>query len=208
MFAPIRILCLLAILVPGAALSDSNFVRLNLQRGFSLEVPRDWRILTDDENKMIDLSAEAVARITSIDLPDGEEATLLAMNSMPANTYAAIRVSSIRPAEVHPDEVRAITQAELKQLDEYFEAVFRELLPHQGNQLLAFVGTHLGEVEGYPAIIVEYRRSGPRGPVFVQISQIYTPSQELRINLSHREQEAGIWGPVIDVIRSSIRISE
>ena len=55
-------------------------------------------------------------------------------------------------------------------------------------------------------ITTEYRRSGPKGPVIVSVIEIFTPSQELRINLSYRESEQAIWKPVIGKIRQSITV--
>jgi hypothetical protein len=80
----------------------------------------------------------------------------------------------------------------------------KKLLPQQGNQLLAFFGVRRVTISGHPALITEYRRSGPKGPVIVSIIQIFTPSQDLRINLSYREAEQAIWKPVIGKVYQSI----
>ena len=76
----------------------------------------------------------------------------------------------------------------------------------QGNKLIELFDTRIETVSNYPALVSEYRRTGPKGPVRVQIYQVATDNQELRINLSYRETEAAVWKPVITEIRKSITI--
>ena len=79
-------------------------------------------------------------------------------------------------------------------------------LPLQGNQLLEFLGVRLDKLAGYSAIVTEYRRSGPQGPVWVQLNQVFTERQELSINFSYREPEAEIWKAVVGKMRQSITL--
>jgi hypothetical protein len=184
----------------------SNFAAVKLPRGIELQIPKGWWLLGADHNRVIQTSVEAAMDISGIGLPDGQETNLISANSMPRSTYAAIRVDSTIPPSVALSKFASITAADVRELQTEMRQNIEKALPLQGNQLIEFFGSRVDKVSGHPAIVTEYRRTGPKGPVFVQINLIYTSSQEIRINLSYRESEVALWKPVVSKIRQSIAI--
>lgn len=184
----------------------SNFVAVKLPRGVELQLPKGWWMLTSEHNQLIDMATEAAMDLSGIDAPEGTEVNLIAANSMPRTTYAAVRVDSITPISGSPSEISNLTATELQTFQAEMQSNLQKLLPQQGNHLLAFFGVRRATISSHPALITEYRRSGPKGPVIVRIVQIFTPNQDLRINLSYREAEQAIWKPVIEKVYQSIVI--
>jgi hypothetical protein len=82
------------------------------------------------------------------------------------------------------------------------------MLPLGGLKFLETTGIEVKEIGDWPAIVFSYRRSGPKGPVFVELIQIVRRQDFLRINLSYREDERALWMPVIIRIRNSIRAGQ
>ena len=194
------------VLSSAVADSNSNFAPVRLPRGIELQIPKGWWLLGDDHNRAIETSVEAAMDLSGLSLPDGQETNLIAANSMPRSTYAAVRVDSTIPPSLTPSEFASITAADIRELQNDMRQYFQKLLPLQGLQLIEFFGTRIEKISGHPAIVTEYRRTGPKGPVFVQINQIFTSSQEIRINLSYRESEVALWKPVVGKIKQSIVI--
>ena len=188
------------------AQSESNFSSANLPRGIELQIPRGWWLLGEDYNQIIQTTAEATLDLSGLGLLDGQETNLIAANSMPRSTYAAVRVDSVIPASVPLSMFSSITPADVREFQTDMHRNMQVLLPQQGLQLIEFMGSRIDKISGYPALVTEYRRTGPKGPVFVQINQIFTDSQDIRINLSYRESEVALWKPVIGKIRQSITI--
>lgn len=197
-------LCLFALFSSQTTQASSNFAPVKLPRGIELQIPKGWWLLGADHNRAIQTSVEAAMDLSGIGLPDGQETNLIAANSMPRSTYAAVRVDSTIPPSVAPAAFSSITPADIRELQSTMRQNFQKLLPLQGNQLIEFFGSRIEKISGHPAIVTEYRRTGPKGPVFVQINQVFTPSQEIRINLSYRESEVALWKPVVGKIRQSI----
>lgn len=203
------ILGCLSLLAPPAsqtvgAQSSSNFVPIKLPRGIDLQIPKGWWLIGADYNQAMQTSAEAAMDLSGIGLPGGKETNLIAANSMPRSTYAAVRVDSTVPPSVVPSAFASITAADVRELQTDMRQNLQKILPLQGNQLIEFFGSRIEKISGHYAIVTEYRRTGPKGPVFVQINQIFTASQEIRINLSYRESEVALWKPVVGKIRHSI----
>lgn len=190
----------------AVASNDLNFAPIKLPRGIELQIPKGWRLLGADHNQVIQTSAKAAMAISGIGLPDGQETNLIAANSMPRSTYAAVRVDSTIPPSVAPSEFASITATDVRELQTEMRSNLQKVLSLQGNQLMEFFGSRIEKISGHPAVVTEYRRTDPKGPVFVQINQIFTSSQEIRINLSYRESEVALWKPVVGKIRQSIVI--
>lgn len=202
------ILCLCMLLASASSFAaESYFSSVKLPRGVEVQVPKGWWLLGKDYNRIIQTSVEAAMDLSGIGLDDGEEVNLIAANSMPRTTYAALRIDSTIPPSATPKEIINISKSELRELSSYMEQEFHKLLPLQGNRLLNFYGVHVERISGHPALVTRYRRSGPKGPVIVEINQIYPGGiHELRMNLSYRESEKALWLAVVKKIRSTIKI--
>lgn len=187
---------------------SSNFKRVNLPRGVSLDVPKGWWVLDDEFTQMLHTSTEAVLDLSGMPLNEGTEVDLLRANSMPRSTYASVAVTSTVPPSGQPDELRAIRSDELSELARYLSAVMQDGFSKQGWQLLDAVSVRVRSVSGCPALITDYRRTGVNGPVSGQVIQVMTEQQEVKIVLSYRDSEAAIWGPVIEKIRRSISVKD
>lgn len=196
------------LLVTTAAFAESNFATVKLPRGVQLQVPKGWRLLGEDEKRLIQTSAEALMDLSGIEVADGQETNLITANSTPPITFASVRVDSTIPPSFRPLEIKAATNADLKELADELRPHIAKALRAQNNQLLQFYEVRKDSISGYPALVVEYRRSGPKGPVIVQINSIFTNSQEIGIRFSYRESEAELWKPVIAKMRRSIVITK
>ena len=155
------------------AQSESNFVSVELPRGVQLQLPKGWWLLGDDYNQIIQSSVEAALDLSGVRLQDGQDTNLIAANSMPRSTYAAVRVDSTIPASISLGMFSTITPADVRDLEGEMRRNFQLMLPQQGLQLIEFLGTRIEKISGYPAFVTEYRRTGPKGPVWVQIIHIH-----------------------------------
>jgi len=182
----------------------SNFSSFKLPRGVEVQIPKGWWILGSEHLRIIATTVEAAMDLSSVGLPEGQKVTLIAANSMPRSTYAAIRINSTTPPSMTRTDVMSVTTAEIAAARAELRQNLAKLLQIQGNQLLEVLGVRVETIGGYPAMVTEYRRTGPEGAVWAQINQVFTEQQEIGINLSYRESEAMLWKPVVAKMRQSI----
>ena len=203
-----RTLLLLAIeiallLSKPAQANESQFATVKLPHGIEFQLPKTWWLIGKDFNAVIETAAQAVLDLSGIQTSDRTETNLIAANSMPKTTYAAVRVTYVTPPVASPKELQTATPADLKEMDPEMEAEARKLLAPSGLELLNYLGTTLDKLDGHPAMVINYRRSGPNGPVLVWLYQVLLPTATVKINFSYRESEAVIWKPVIQKIKTS-----
>lgn len=195
----ICILCAFAFVAPAS--SQSQFVELVMD-GLSISVPRSWRHLSPEMNTLIETSSEAVLRLRGMETEPGR--LLVAANSMPASTYASVRVAAVEPY-ARPAEIRSLSRSAIEEFNKEMVQELRASLPAQNLTLIEGFGSARETINGNVALATSYKRTGPKGPVLVEIIHIFTEQRVLRVHLAYRESEGTLWKPVIQVIRTSIK---
>lgn len=187
---------------------NSRFVSVTLPLGVSLDLPRSWRILDAGENEVIQTGAEAALNLSGEATDWSSNELLLAANSMPLTTYAAVRLNAVSPPIVDPAEARSLTAEDVAYLGHEIVKSAKELLPRSGLYVLDDLGAQVVFVGVHPSLNVAYRRTGPKGPVIVHIVQVYGPSTTLKVNLSYRESEQVLWLATLRRIAASLHLPE
>ena len=154
---------------PATSERSSNFVTFKLPRGVEVQIPKDWWLLGSEHLRLGETTVEAAMDLSGMALPEGQKIALIAANSLPKSTYAAIRINSSTPPSMTRAELARVTPADVAEMGREMQQNFQKLLALQGIPLLEFLGTRVDKLAGYPAIVTEYRRSGPQGPVWVQL---------------------------------------
>jgi hypothetical protein len=183
---------------------EIKFIEVKLPSGVSIDVPRNWWVIGGDLNQTLETSAQAVLDLTGV--KNESKTNLLRANSMPRSTYAAISINFYENPDVTPNEIRTLSLKELKLMDDALRSTFEKGFKAQGVEVLNWYGTKKNIIDGKPALVTEYRRSGGNGAVFVQINSIYGKDKMVRLTLSYRESENLIWKPVVERMRVSFKM--
>lgn len=185
--------------------SDTKFTKLKLPLGVSVEVPKNWRILDKETNSTIETAAEATLNLTNVDVQSGKKVNLFRANSVPQTTYASIAINAT-DSEFDPAEFENPSDDELKELTPVLKETLEKSLPKQELKILEFYDGRLEFVNAHPALVIEYKRAGPQGPVIVQMTRLLLKRKEISVNLAYRESEAQLWKPIIQYIRKSLTV--
>ena len=189
--------------------AESNFKHIQLERGLSIDIPKDWNSIPERFNTAIETHAEAA--MDQLNLNDSGTSTkkLLAIISR-TPLYAQVRIESTMPPDIKKSEIAPLMVTNKKANEAEFKSVMQglmlKMLPIQGQKLLVFYDTRIENFHGEPAIISTYKRTGMNGPVLVEIIAIYTNQQQITMTLSCRESERILWAPVLEKIKKSLYI--
>ena len=184
-----------------AGADNPHFVNVRLPYGLSVDVPQSWRVLGDEENQLIELSASAVLDLTGL-TPEGDgDITLFAANSMPRSTYASIRVELLDAMDLSEAEAANLQPEDLADMNAGVLEMLNAILSAQGLALIDYYGTSLEWIQSKPCVSIRYRRSGPSGPVMTERLIVFSDESQWGINLAYRQSETGLWLPVINRIK-------
>lgn len=190
-----------------AQAQDSKFATLSLPLGVRVDVPKNWWILSGDINASIETAGEAAINLIGADLPSGRKTNLFRANSMPKTTYAGIAINA-SDADIVADDIRGASATDLAELTPMMKEMMQRALSQGGLSVLDFYPIEKRVIDGHPALIVSYRRTGPQGPVIVRMTRLVVGDKEIRLNLSYRESESVLWKPVIGHMEKSLRIQK
>jgi hypothetical protein len=186
---------------------DSRFSLVTLPLGVSIQVPKNWRLLGAEINATLETAGEAGTKLAGITMPRGQKVNLFRANSNPPTTYASIAINAT-DSEMSPADMMAASDAEIAELGESMHRMFEQSFAKQNLRVIRFDGVRREILDGHPSLIIHYVRSGPQGPVVVQMTRLLIGEKEISLNLSYRQSEANLWKPIIDYIRSTFRVSQ
>jgi len=124
---------------------------------------------------------------------------------MPRTTYAAIAINAT-DSEMNPNDLKNASEKEISGFAPTAKEM-QEALSSQNMEILDFYRVRREFVGKHPALVIEYKRSGPQGPVIVQMTRLFLGEKEVSLNLSYRESEGQLWKPIIQYIRKSLTVT-
>jgi hypothetical protein len=189
--------------------AESNFKHVQLERGLSVDIPKDWHSIPERFNTALETHAEAAMEQLKLNDSGSSSKKLLAIISR-TPLYAQVRIESTMPPDVKKSVIAPLMSKNKKanetELKIAMQDLIEKMLPIQGQKLLVFYDTRIENFHGEPAIISSYKRTGMSGPVLVESVSIYTNQQQITMTLSCRESEKILWNPVFEKIKKSLNI--
>jgi hypothetical protein len=204
-------LLLISLLLPSIGAgsvnaSDIEFVEIKLPEEIVVQLPKGWETISSFVEEYMQFSINRAIDLSNGTFEKDDGVNILAAASLSDNTYASFILDVIYPPTVSQMEAELISNRDLKALEPIMENAFKEQLPYVGNKLIKYHGMKKCKISNYPAFVNKYLRTGPISPVEVEIYNIYKKGHEYRLTLSYRKTEKAKWKPVIDKIRTLVKI--
>lgn len=182
---------------------SARFVTLKFPSGPSLEVPRSWRAISPEMDEAIKTSRDAMLDLSGFDNSGPQNTTLIALLSVPAETYGSIRLNK-KPDT--PDVYPSAVEVKAEELDALMPGIILQSLKNAPWKMVSYNGTTKTQVSGYPAFRTSYVRTGPGGDVDVEVFQVMTPGQTFTLTTSCRVKEKALLLPILQKARQSLTI--
>lgn len=191
----------LSIVIPVQA--GSNFIRVQLGKGSSIEIPKNWVVLSGNKRTTIDTYVEAMGFRQT-------ESTL----NFAANLYDDRgKTLALVNARFYPDnpftqtEARLVTSEVIKEFDVEFRRVTETTLKAVGIKLLNWYGSQMQVINGLHVLVHEHRTSGASGAGVERVCglRIWRSPRSFTVTIAYRESEEKMLRPIIDYMSNSIQ---
>jgi hypothetical protein len=191
--------CLAAVHSWGA----SNFIRVPLGKGASIEVPKNWTVLSGSQRVTLDAFVEAKAyrKIESelsfaANLYDDQGKTMALIN---ARFYPNNPLTQAEARRLSPDDLREI-DIEMKKGAEAF-------LNARGIRMTKWLGANVQVINGLYVVVYEHQHSGvgEHGTTNVRSLRVWNSPRSFTVTLNYRERHATMLLPIIDYMTNSLR---
>lgn len=190
----------------GQSSAESNFARVNLTRGVTVELPINWTVMSNNRRITLDTWKESV--LEARELSDEENDLPFAANYYDdrGNTAGSFAIRFYPKLDITQSEAVAGGTVFIKELDEGVRQNFTSGLEAAGGKLVDWLGTATKSINGSVYFISENRQLTPRGDRFRGILVRYlNAGKSFTIIVSYREDEEYFLRPICDRIISLIR---
>lgn len=201
------ILLITLFICAGQSSAGSNFARVDLTRGVTVELPTNWSVMSNNKRVTLDTWRESV--LEAHKLSDAENNLPFAANYYDdsGNTAASFAIRFYPKLEFAQSEAVSAGGPEfIKELDDGVRQNFMSGLEAGGGKLVAWLGTVPKSINGSVYFISESRQLTPRGDRFRGILVRYlNAGKSFTIIISYREDEEYFLMPICNRIINSIR---
>ena len=187
--------------------ASGNYVSIRLPKGVTVELPRNWAVLSNNQRITLDSWVQAKTEANGVANASSELAFAANYYDEQNSTAGMFNIRYYPNLEVSQPDARAAGAADIKELDAVLRQNIVPGIEMSGNRLLAWLGTTKLSINGTSAFITEYRRSSPQGGVFrARLVRIFNGQKSFPITVSYREDQEFFLRTICDRIINSIRI--
>lgn len=203
--------CLLAatLILSVPVNSASIFVQIKLPKGVSIELPKNWKIMSGNQRITLDSASEAL-----IDLSGSEQINSklpFAANYFNENhiTTGLVNVRYYPDMEFSQNDVRSLNATDVRDFDNEIRSTLTKALRAGGMSIASWKGTHKVNINGIEALITEYRRNPVKfkGAFRVRLVRVIAQQRSFTLTVSYRElDEEMLLRLITDRIISSLQM--
>lgn len=205
-------LCLFAILASSlffsSAYATGDIVKIQLPKGVSVELPKDWIVLSNDKRLTIDTKVKSTLDLAGLDQGSSVQPFV-------ANYYSngeAIGTINIRyyvTLDLTQTDARQTTAIDVKDLDEWLKEIIFKSSNASGISILSWEGTKKSTINGLTTFITEYHRKSltDAGSFRVRLVRVFAGDKTFTLTVSYNEKEAFFLKNITDKIISSLNMT-
>lgn len=197
--------CIGSIILCAAQAQPQSYVRVHLPRNVSIELPRNWVVISNNQRTTLD--AAVVARQGNAGIADFRSELAFAANYYDdsGKTAGIVNVRYYPEQTVTQADARNASAAEVRELDALLQQELQKGIALSGNRLLAWQGTSKNSINGLIVFLSTYRRSSPNGTFQVRLVRVLDAGRSFTLTVSYREDHAYFLQPISDYVIRSLK---
>jgi hypothetical protein len=186
--------------------ADSNFIRVNLTKGVSAELPKNWSVMSKNRRITIETWKESVFQANKLSDVENDLPFMANYFDDMGNSAGTFSIRFYPTIKVTESEAIAGGMVFIKEIDDGIKKNFTIGVEAGGGKLVSWLGTTVRSINGSMYFISENRQLSPRGEGFRGILVRYLNAEKsFTVLISYREDDAYVLKPICDRIISSIQ---
>lgn len=196
------------LLYAGIATAGSNFLQVRLPKGVTVELPKNWTALSNNQRITLDSYVQAKRELVGAVDPVSDLNFAANYYDDQGKTAAMFNIRYYPEMTLTQAESRSVSAADTKELDDTLRAGMTETQQQFGMRIISWMGTTKQTIKGTVAFVTEYRRASIRdgAPFRVRLVRVLNASRSFTVTISYREDQEIFLRPICDRVIQSIRI--
>jgi len=202
----ISILAIHMLLASSTAGASSNFVQIGLPNNVSIEIPRNWIVLSANQRITLDSAVESRLDLSGLKI---DASTLPFAANLYDDSGATIGMVNIRfypGIDLSQADVIASTTNDVIELDKVLKRQALASVKGTGIRVTSWNGTKLSEINGITVFVTEYTRTARDGvnQFIVRLVRVFASDQSFTLTVSYKDSVEVLVGPITDRIIGSL----
>jgi hypothetical protein len=185
----------------------NNFIPIKLPHNVSVEIPRNWEVLRNNQRITLDSSVQSRNELAGIFNASSDLNFAANYYDEAGKVAAKMNVRYYQDLELSQVDARAAGQADIRELDGALREASVKAAKINGYSILSWYGTSKQTINGTTAFITEYKRSPIKnnGNSKVRLVRVFNGGRSFTLTVSYREDQEYLLRPICDRIISSLR---
>jgi hypothetical protein len=198
------------IFVSSTSLATDNFINILLPKGVSIDLPRNWMILSSNQRATLDTSIQSRLDLSAIQQPVSQLPFAANLYNDDGVTIGILNLRYYPDMDLTQDNVRSFSKVDVEAFDSMLQEKMREDMQRINMSISSWNGTILKEINGITALISDYRRASLMGlgDFRVRLVRVLNREKSFTLTISYLDSASMLLLPITDRIISSIKIED
>lgn len=188
---------------------SATFVTVALPHDVSVEVPRNWVILSNNQRVTLDASVQSRLDLSGASVNPSELPFGANLYDDAGNTIGILNVRYYPSIDISQADAQAANAADVRELDAALEQQSRRGLASSGVSISSWSGTTRQDINGIAAFVSEYRRPSMalQGDFRVRLVRVFASERSFTLTVSYWEPQARLLEPIADRVIGSLQLA-
>ena len=194
-----------ALLLLSSAHATDNFVNIKLPKGVSIELPKNWVVMSEGQRITLDTIAKDLVDIAQ----EKPALPFVAMYYKNGKVIGIINTHYDSNLDLTQNYARQTTLQDIKELDVALKENIVKPMKAFGISVLSWEGTKKSTINGITVFITEYHRKALKGTgaFRVRLVRVFAGNRSFTLTVSYSKDEAFFLKTITDRIISSLRLT-
>lgn len=191
-----------------SAYATDNFVKIKLPKGVSIELPKNWVVISKDQRITLDTMVESGLDLAGID-QENSDLPFAANYYKNGKTIGIINNRYYSDLELTQYDAKQATSQDVKELDAALKEGMVKSMSAFGMSVLSWEGTKKITINGITAFVTEYHRKALKstGAFRVRLVRVFAGKRSFTLTVSYSEDEAFFLKTITDRVISSLKLT-
>lgn len=188
--------------------ATDNFVKINLPKGVSIELPKNWIVLSENQRITLDSVIESGLDLSGIEQESSELPFGANYVDDKGNTLGILNIRYYPQLELTQADARSVNTQDVRELDAALQEGMLLSMKTFGMKVTSWLGTQKTTINGITVFITEYRRNSLKrsGEFRVRLVRVLAGNKSFTLTVSYHEAAEFLLKLITDRIINSLNL--
>ena len=199
----------IAFLFISSAYATNNFVQIKLPKGVSIELPKNWVVISNDQRIILSTILKSKLDLAGTD-QKGLRIPFAANYYKNEKPVGIINILYYPNLDLTQNNASQTGIQDTKELDSTLKKMILKGVKAAGSSVMSWEGTKKSTINEITVFVTEYhRKTLPDTGIFrVRLVRVFAGNRSFTLTVSYNEDEAFLLKPITDRIISSLKLTD